>query len=178
MFGFQIGKLSYIYKNSSDISIYAFSFFVFFTAASLSKFPTVYDNLGGLYSLDNIPTEIQPHHFFIINLSKEKERGTHWISVHRQVGGFIELFDSLGFDQRKRSLYETYLPFVQFETNITPVQCQDSSLCGQFCLFYIVERFLHFDESLNEFLSDRFTLNCASNEKLVTDFCLKNGIPI
>ena len=144
----------------------------------MSKFPGVYANLGGLFSIDNIPKEIEPHHFFIINLSKEKDKGTHWISIHRQIDGLIEIFDSLGFDQRKRSLYESHLPFLHFETNITPVQCQDSSLCGQFCLFYVVERFLHFDECLTEFLNDRFSQDCASNERKVTQFCHENGIPI
>ena len=149
-----------------------------FSASSLSKFIGPYMNFSGLFCIDNIPNEIRKHHFAIINLSKQDEKGSHWLTLHRTIDGCIEVFDSLGYDLRKKNILSEHFPFTYFQINLTPVQSQDSFLCGQFCIYYVVERFLHFDEDFSEFMNDRFSSNCARNEEKLKNFCVENGISI
>jgi len=50
----------------------------------ISKFPTVYEDFLGLFSIDDLPeaSQVSIGTFLVVNLSlKYQEKGSHWISI-------------------------------------------------------------------------------------------------
>ena len=64
-----------------------------------------------------------------------------------------------------------------FAINTTQLQSNNSALCGEFTLFYIVRRFYDDDISFSEFMNHYFSLNQKKNEQRVETFIknLENG---
>ena len=101
----------------------------------------------GCYSDDEIAKLVlKPTCFLIVNLDISKKPGSHWLAL----GIFpnhIEVFDSLGFDFFSwPSLPNGILSFihkVSFKKRIKVnprLQSKTSTLCGLFCVFYIMLR--------------------------------------
>ena len=85
----------------------------------------------------------------------------------------IELFDSLGIDEEKKSLITRFAKFNVNEIifNETQFQSNTSSTCGLFVLYFIFERFFNLDVTFEDLLIDIFDINLAKNEETVKDFC-------
>ena len=129
------------------------------------------DRFLGVVSVDTMPTRMPVRSFFVTNLSKASELGTHWLAVVKPSKGNLEIFDSLSF---RPNLVLPYLKFrekLSFEYNETQVQSNDSVLCGKFVITFCVERMLNLDLSFQMLLNDIFDLNKENNDKIVTDFC-------
>ena len=101
----------------------------------------------GCYSDDEIDKLVlRPTCFIIVNLDVSNQPGSHWVAL----GIFknsIEVFDSLGFDIFSwPSLPHGLLSFlhrISFRKRIKiipKVQSKRSTLCGIFCVFYIILR--------------------------------------
>ena len=101
----------------------------------------------GCYSDDEIAKLVlKPTCFVIVNLDISKKPGSHWLAL----GIFqnhIEVFDSLGFDLFSwPSLPKGLLSFLHkasFKKNVKVIprlQSKTSTLCGLFCVFYIMLR--------------------------------------
>ena len=63
--------------------------------------------------------------------------------VSNQGFGALELFEPLGL-RNSTELFQKHLPstgFKEVEVNEFPVQQSDSKTCGQFCIFYICQRY-------------------------------------
>lgn len=143
-----------------------------------SEFLTFFQNLPfllphflGVFSINTMPTRMPVKSFFVTNLSKSDEPGSHWIALVKPCKGHLEIFDSLSF---RPHLVVPYLKFREklcLESNETQVQSNDSILCGKFVITFCVERMLNLDLSFRMLLDDVFELNKESNEKIVTDFC-------
>ena len=86
----------------------------------------------------------------------------------RNFKGQLEVFDSLGTrHQVIRKLFTT--EDVIF--NQKHVQSRKSNLCGLFCIFFAHLRVFHFDESLEEIITDYFyTEKTKRNDRIVTNF--------
>lgn len=101
--------------------------------------------------------------------SKSSGPGQHWFVIFRPSSDVIEVFDSLGSDAK--SIKSKQLPFkAVYEFNETALQNPASSLCGQFCIYFIVNRLYELDSELNEVVNDIFVKNTEENEKAVRDF--------
>ncbi len=93
----------------------------------------------------------------------------HWFVLHRKEKTYHELFDSLGstatfvrkYFQNQKGL---------FDFNVTRFQSNESVKCGQFCVFFIVERYFNQDIEFADLLEEIFTENVEENEKRVEDF--------
>jgi hypothetical protein len=143
-----------------------------------SEFPIYFQNLPfllphflGVYSIDTMPRRTPIKSFFVTNLSKAQNIGSHWIAVTKPRKGHLEIFDSLGF---RHDLVMPYLNFsekLQLEYNETQLQSNDSILCGKFVITFCVERMMNLDLPLDMLLDDVFLLNKDSNDKIVSDFC-------
>jgi hypothetical protein len=59
----------------------------------------------------------------------------------------------------------------EVEYNNTQVQKSTTATCGLFCVYFIVHRALNFDQSLNELMTEIFSLDLEENENKVTKFC-------
>ena len=101
----------------------------------------------GCYSDDEIAKLVlKPPCYLIVNIDKSSQPGTHWIALGI-FSNLIEVFDPLGFDIFSwPSLPHGLLSFlhkISFRKRvkvIPRVQSKKSTLCGLFCVFYIMLR--------------------------------------
>ncbi len=54
--------------------------------------------------------------------------------------------------------------------NVTKLQDETSVLCGQFCIYFIVQRLFNDDLEFAELLNEIFSENVVENEHSVQDF--------
>ena len=117
------------------------------TACVLNSFLKSSPHFLGCYSDDEISKVIlKPTCFIIVNLDTSDRPGSHWIAI----GIFknsIEVFDSLGFDLLSWPTVPhgllSFLHRVSFRKRIKVIpriQSKRSTLCGIFCVFYIILR--------------------------------------
>ncbi len=95
-------------------------------------------------------------------------QGRHWFVVYRSSPDFVEVFDSLGSDIDFLKKYFKIRAIVEF--NETPVQCEDSQLCGLFVTYFSILRYFNLDMEFFDFLNDIFNTNCKENERNVKNF--------
>jgi hypothetical protein len=135
------------------------------------KVPCLKKHFEGVFSIDNFPKNIKVRSFFVCNMSKSNDLGTHWISIVKPEPKTIEIFDSLG---TKIDILRPYLKFKNNPTivyNVNAFQTSNSSTCGFFAIFFLVERCFNFDLKFKEVLAEIFDENLEINEKQVVDFC-------
>ena len=127
----------------------------------------------GCYSDDEISKLIlKPTCFLIVNLDTSDRPGSHWVAL----GIFknsIEVFDSLGFDLLSWPTVPhgllSFLHRVSFRKRIKVIpriQSKRSTLCGIFCVFYIILRSRF---SLSTILA-YFTSSLATNDSKLIRF--------
>ena len=118
-----------------------------------------------------MPKNLKKSEFLLVNQSLFGETGSHWCILTRDISGAYELFDSLGVDHSKKQLIRKYIPerFCIIH-NQTPFQAKDSTSCGKFSLYYVVNRFYNNDCSMNEVLAKIFSTDLQKNESKVQKF--------
>ena len=93
--------------------------------------------------VNNIKSNLVPY-CFIMNLSKLKEKGTHWVAVYITPDS-IEYFDPLGnpasidFLKRIKSHVDSFPILVKFKENAVKWQ-NDSQNCGWHCINFLIKR--------------------------------------
>ncbi len=134
------------------------------------KCEAIYPSFLGVFSLDTCPRNIKNRTFFILNMSRSNELGSHWISVVKSSPNLVEIFDSLG------TKYEILKPYLKFNKNSNIVfndcafQLPTSTTCGFFAITFCVNRCLNFDLKYKEVLAHVFTEDLNKNEEIVTEF--------
>jgi len=140
----------------------------------LSTFSELLKFCCGIYAIDCIPTKIKDGHFFICNTDTSNGPGIHWFCLIRQ-GHSIECFDSLGIDQKKKQIILS-LPLMkqaflrELEFNTTQLQSSDSILCGEFTLYFLINRFHNQDLSFPNLINEIFDSSQEKNYTFVR-FC-------
>lgn len=131
---------------------------------------------GGIFAIDNLPKKIYDKHFIIVNTDISEGPGKHWFTLVR-LKNTIEYFDSLGVDKQKQDFICSHFNITGISyvaLNKTQLQPLTSSLCGEYVLFYLFERYhnldLDFDELLNQIFSENFMQNDETVIKFMTDF--------
>ena len=122
--------------------------------------------LGG-YAADKIPKTMQIKSGFIANTDPHQQPGKHWIAFFYD-NGVLECFDSYGHSP---DIYSVHLgqfmrTFYKIKVNKKRIQSNDTVVCGQYCLFYLMcrSRGYSMDEIVNIFnenyhLNDQFVYN-------------------
>ena len=134
------------------------------------KMPCLEKHFMGVFSIDNFPKKIKLRSFFVSNLSKSSETGSHWISFIKSEPKTIEIFDSLG------TKIDNLRPYLKFSNNPHIIyneaafQTTTSSTCGLFATMFLIERSFNFDLEFNELLAEIFDKNPEINEKIVVEF--------
>ena len=83
--------------------------------------------------------EIQKGQFVISNTDTSEGRGKHWLTFYFNNNGPFEYFDSLG---RPPEYYGFQHLFQRpYLTNCDQIQDSNSSVCGQYCIYYIMCRY-------------------------------------
>ena len=78
------------------------------------------------------------------------------------------MLDSLGTSQEYVTENVPFRGSCQF--NQTKLQGDNSNSCGEFCLYYIVQRLHNLDLSYQEFMDDFFSLDTDVNEENIQTF--------
>lgn len=145
----------------------------------IAQYPHIQSWFLGIYNTDTLPRKIPINYFLIVNKSLSTENGSHWYCLFRVSRTELECFDSLGVDDERESLLKSvgFFGIRTIDYNKNKVQAEDSSTCGQFCLYFIFERLHNLDFSFAELLNDIFVRETEANEERVTQFYLnyQNG---
>ena len=75
------------------------------------KCPAVLPHFLGVYSINTFPKKLKTKTFFITNMSKSHDLGSHWVSIVKSSPNVVEIFDSLG------TKYDILKPYLNFQKN-------------------------------------------------------------
>lgn len=120
----------------------------------LSYDSLAYKNLTGLFHMNELPSTVETHKFLIVFDSN------HWGVVHCNLLKQLELFDPLGQNSPLSKKVTKHFKTEQtFTSNKTQLQSNESTLCGEYAIYYICMRF--YDDGINyiEFLKLYFSTN-------------------
>lgn len=121
----------------------------------------------GVYASDTLPRALTHlPALFIVNTDPSSKPGTHWQAMFIDKDRRGEFFDSYGM-----------APFVQHHINFLKKMCKsykynhvdlqaiDSSVCGQYCVMYLLFKAHGF--SMTHYVKHNFTLDCKKNDQIV-----------
>ena len=93
---------------------------------------------AGVYPRDLLPAHPSRDSFYICNTAPSSHPGIHWVLINRNSSQHTEFFDSLG----RHAIHSSIKKFLGDYYTRAIVQTQEtmSSLCGEYCLFYITLR--------------------------------------
>lgn len=101
--------------------------------------------------------------------------GQHWFIVFKPTARCIEVFDSLGSNENY--IKDKIPPYAKnVVTNVSAVQPINSTMCGEFCCFFIIHRMLNLDLSFFECCNAIFKNDNKINEKNVTFFLNNDSV--
>ncbi len=101
--------------------------------------------------------------------SVSEGEGLHWFFLCHREQSHYEIFDSLGSNHLYiRHILKNIKGYCDF--NETAVQGEKSTSCGEFCVFFAIQRYFNEDLSLQELLEECFTTNTTQNEEIVKSF--------
>jgi hypothetical protein len=136
-------------------------------------FPYLNERFSGVFSIDTVPKKLKNRHFCIVNTDVASENGSHWFAIICHNKSLYELFDSLSINSEKETKLKKFLKFNTnfLEVNETQFQLNESILCGNFCVYYLIQRMYNLDLDYCDFLCETFDSDLSKNELLVTKFC-------
>ena len=112
----------------------------------------------GTYSIDNIPTIKNNDFSIIINLSKQNEKGSHFVAIFNKQNKII-YFDSFGNQNIHRTL-QKFIKKHKKQVTYSNIQLQHifSNHCGFFCMSFILclENDVTFNNFLNFFIEKSY----------------------
>ncbi|MBM3938369.1 MAG: hypothetical protein FJ333_06915 [Sphingomonadales bacterium] len=139
--------------------------------AALEKFPFK-KFFGGIFPSDKVPTTLKKNYFWIINTDVSNGPGKHWYCILR-LGSVLECFDSLGVSEAQKCFLCTHFKtksITHISFNHTQIQPFSSSLCGQYVLFYLFERYHNVDLDFDSLLNECFVECTEKNDEAVKLF--------
>jgi hypothetical protein len=102
------------------------------------------------------------------NFSREREPGEHWFAILKLGPRELEVFDSLG---TSLEFVKSTIPYKgNCSFNISAVQSIKSSHCGEYCLYYLVQRLFNLDMPFELFMNVFFTDCLEDNDAKVCRF--------
>jgi hypothetical protein len=137
----------------------------------LNHFPEFKHHFKGVFSIDTLPKYLGYRNFLICNTDVKSGNGKHWLCFFQTEKKIIEVFDSLGIDNNKKLLLSSNCKFKQeLIFNTTPFQDINTSSCGSFVIYFVIERLFNLDLDFEEVLELILTADVLKNEKTVSDF--------
>ena len=122
----------------------------------------------GVFASDTLPHSIHTKPaLIIVNTDPIQKPGAHWQAIFISADGRGEHFCSYGLGP-----YVSNIRFFldrqckQWIKNTIDLQCFDSSVCGQYCVMYLL--FKSHGYSMKEYVTC-FTSNCHDNDQLVNE---------
>lgn len=145
--------------------------------------PVLSQNVCGVFAADEIPQNTNTFPFaFIVNTDPKRQPGRHWLAFYISSRTAGEFFDSFGnppeyyFNHSKEFFNAKSF---KLEFNIKRLQSNESKVCGQYCLFYLLNRCRNviMDTTVNLFsndfrISDEFVSDYITN---TFPYCMKHS---
>jgi len=128
------------------------------------------DSLLNKYCLGVFPFDVLPRPqsiptCAILNLDRKNQPGSHWVAVFIDESGVGEYFDTYGRPPKKSQIKNYFKKHaLDWKFNEKMIQSPYSSVCGQFCIYYLCHRIRGI--SMEE-ICDRFSNNGETNDFLV-----------
>lgn len=124
--------------------------------------PNLSSVYAGVFAKDLIPDKIRNRlpAAYIINTGNSSSPGEHWICIYAPLRGYIEYFDSYAL--RVPNVFKTFMNYCYRRSNIS-VQGIVSTVCGQYCLYYICMRYV-FHKSMKDIIIHLDSLGDRSDE--------------
>ena len=94
----------------------------------------------GTHPLDKIPPMNKSPYSTVINLSPSDHTGSHWVALYSDTISTVEIFDSYGRDLQDQEEFRNVIGHRHVVCNPTPVQSIGSSVCGQYCIFFVYQK--------------------------------------
>ena len=141
-------------------------------AQVLTKDPFTEGSFAGVYACDQLSSiEINEYpRSFVVNTDAMELPGTHWTAIYFNEQMKEEFFDSYGKHIMHSNKY--FLDFVnrnavEWEHNKIQLQSAFSTVCGQYCIYFLYHRCRKIPMSsiVNSFVNDKLR-----NDQLVYDF--------
>jgi hypothetical protein len=90
---------------------------------------------------DKIPiTDYYPY-AAVLNTDKSSRSGQHWVAVYVPSKDVVEYFDSYG-DLPNEDIASYLCRYPEVKRSIQPLQSLFSNVCGQFCIYFVIQRCL------------------------------------
>jgi hypothetical protein len=99
-------------------------------------------NFLGVLASDRIPSLRTVATFapccYVLNTDPKSEPGTHWVAIYHATPRILEFFDSYGSHPNDYGIF--FDTSLQLRFNEISFQTVTSSVCGQYCIFFLAHR--------------------------------------
>jgi hypothetical protein len=122
-------------------------------------------NFKGVYAIDTFPSKWNHSELpasFVINLDKQHQPGSHWVSVYLSTTNINEYFDSYGLRPKDKAIKSLLGP--NYIYNASQLQSFLSTVCGQYSVFYIWKKSCGW--TLQDIVN-KFSDDCLANDIIV-----------
>jgi len=121
----------------------------------------------GVFAADTLPRYLsQKPALLIVNVDRISQSGSHWQAAHVNENGEGEFFDSYGMSpyvpHHKRFMDRVCKTWTH---NTHCLQALDSSVCGHYCLLYLIHKAHGYD--LSTMIDMYFDNNVVKNDVVV-----------
>jgi hypothetical protein len=128
--------------------------------------PRLQDAFIGVFPRDRMPTPIHRNTGLVLNIETHDQPGLHWVALYRDEQGNLEFWDSYGIHP---SLYGINPPAAQFRMNTCTLQCSNSAVCGEYCIFYLFHRAV-LNWSMDDIVRYFSSRQCIVNDRSVLHY--------
>jgi len=94
----------------------------------------------GVFALDQIPSFFSQYPCaYVANTDPSSQKGQHWVAFYHDSPTHLEFFDSYGQTPQAYNFpFPSNLSSLKY--NSFPLQSFSSSVCGQYCIFFVYQR--------------------------------------
>ena len=133
--------------------------------------PTLFNSVVGIFAADELPKRLQSFPVaFIANTDKRMDPGRHWVVFYVSSRTKGEFFDSYGNSPSYYSnAFQKFFDRngLKLMYNDKRLQGYDSSVCGQYCVYYLMQRCRGMEMKS---VVEPFTQNYANNDQFVYSY--------
>ena len=98
-------------------------------------------NFHGVYAADTLPDTPQRGKSYIVNCDESHKSGSHWVAFYKPPNNtYPDYFDSFGFPPLNEYFYTFLKDYRFFYYNNVTLQATSSNICGEYCIFYVIQR--------------------------------------
>jgi hypothetical protein len=126
----------------------------------------------GVFPSDLLPEKFQKPSALVVNTDSSNQPGKHWVAIFINSDCSVEYFDSYGLKPQVSAISKFLLKFKNCRYNKKPIQGLFSSVCGHYCIFFLIQRWnkVPMEDILNSFSSG----NREENDEYITDWVNEN----